>query len=61
MGLGTPKSQPPGPSPPFAFHPSDADAEDGEQGPIWTFPPTIRPSPHSKLHKGTALHGPQKV
>uniref|UniRef100_A0A8C0PFL6 non-specific serine/threonine protein kinase n=1 Tax=Canis lupus familiaris TaxID=9615 RepID=A0A8C0PFL6_CANLF len=38
----------------------DADAEDGEQGPIWTFPPTIRPSPHSKLHKGTALHGPQK-
>uniref|UniRef100_A0A8D1MR89 non-specific serine/threonine protein kinase n=1 Tax=Sus scrofa TaxID=9823 RepID=A0A8D1MR89_PIG len=39
----------------------DADAEDGEQGPIWTFPPTIRPSPHGKLHKGTALHGPQKV
>ncbi|XP_074172669.1 serine/threonine-protein kinase 25 isoform X1 [Rhinolophus sinicus] len=38
----------------------DGDAEDGEQGPIWTFPPTIRPSPHSKLHKGTALHGPQK-
>ncbi|XP_020931683.1 serine/threonine-protein kinase 25 isoform X2 [Sus scrofa] len=38
----------------------DADAEDGEQGPIWTFPPTIRPSPHGKLHKGTALHGPQK-
>nr|KAF6451247.1 serine/threonine kinase 25 [Molossus molossus] len=36
------------------------DAEDGEQGPIWTFPPTIRPSPHSKLHKGVALHGPQK-
>nr|KAF6354030.1 serine/threonine kinase 25 [Pipistrellus kuhlii] len=26
----------------------DGDAEDGEQGPIWTFPPTIRPSPHSK-------------
>ncbi|XP_036176384.1 serine/threonine-protein kinase 25 isoform X2 [Myotis myotis] len=39
----------------------DGDAEDGEQGPIWTFPPTIRPSPHSKLHKGTALHGPQKA
>ncbi|KAB1278782.1 Serine/threonine-protein kinase 25 [Camelus dromedarius] len=38
----------------------DGDAEDGEQGPIWTFPPTIRPSPHSKLHKATALHGPQK-
>uniref|UniRef100_A0A5F4VRI6 non-specific serine/threonine protein kinase n=1 Tax=Callithrix jacchus TaxID=9483 RepID=A0A5F4VRI6_CALJA len=38
----------------------DGEAEDGEQGPIWTFPPTIRPSPHSKLHKGTALHGSQK-
>ncbi|XP_027393988.1 serine/threonine-protein kinase 25 isoform X1 [Bos indicus x Bos taurus] len=38
----------------------DGDPEDGEQGPIWTFPPTIRPSPHGKLHKGTALHGPQK-
>lgn len=41
--------------------PSDAEAEDGEQGPIWTFPPTVRPSPHGKLHKGTALHGSQKV
>lgn len=40
---------------------SDGDAEDGEQGPIWTFPPTIRPSPHGKLHKGTALLGTQKV
>uniref|UniRef100_A0A1D5Q1Q1 non-specific serine/threonine protein kinase n=1 Tax=Macaca mulatta TaxID=9544 RepID=A0A1D5Q1Q1_MACMU len=39
----------------------DGEAEDGEQGPIWTFPPTIRPSPHSKLHKGTALHSSQKV
>nr|XP_045003417.1 serine/threonine-protein kinase 25 isoform X5 [Jaculus jaculus] len=38
----------------------DGEAEDGEQGPIWTFPPTIRPSPHSKLHKGTALLGSQK-
>lgn len=38
----------------------DGEAEDGEQGPIWTFPPTIRPSPHSKLHKGTALHSSQK-
>nr|XP_058909719.1 serine/threonine-protein kinase 25 isoform X2 [Kogia breviceps] len=38
----------------------DGDPEDGEQGPVWTFPPTIRPSPHGKLHKGTALHGPQK-
>ncbi|XP_006875274.1 PREDICTED: serine/threonine-protein kinase 25 isoform X4 [Chrysochloris asiatica] len=38
----------------------DGDAEDGEQGPIWTFPPTIRPSPHSKLHKGSVLHGSQK-
>ncbi|XP_012590224.1 PREDICTED: serine/threonine-protein kinase 25, partial [Condylura cristata] len=35
---------------------ADGDAEDGEQGPVWTFPPTIRPSPHGKLHKG--LHGP---
>eukprot|EP00069_Balaena_mysticetus_P022311 bmy_14211T0 len=39
----------------------DGDPEDGEQGPVWTFPPTIRPSPHGKLHKGTALHGPQKL
>uniref|UniRef100_A0A2I3GX21 Serine/threonine kinase 25 n=1 Tax=Nomascus leucogenys TaxID=61853 RepID=A0A2I3GX21_NOMLE len=31
----------------------DGEAEDGEQGPIWTFPRTIRLSPHSKLHKGT--------
>ncbi|XP_043851217.1 serine/threonine-protein kinase 25 isoform X2 [Dromiciops gliroides] len=38
----------------------DGDAEDGDQGPIWTFPPTIRPSPHSKLHKGTALQASQK-
>lgn len=52
-----------GPEGPFDATPlcSDGDAEDGEQGPIWTFPPTIRPSPHSKLHKGMALHGPQKV
>lgn len=41
--------------------PSDGEAEDGEQGPVWTFPPTVRPSPHSKLHKGTALHGSHKV
>lgn len=58
-------SGPPGPQPPalvtLVFPRSDGDAEDGEQGPIWTFPPTIRPSPHSKLHKGSALHGPQKV
>ncbi|XP_044540209.1 serine/threonine-protein kinase 25-like, partial [Gracilinanus agilis] len=39
---------------------SDGDAEDGDQGPIWTFPPTIRPSPHSKLHKGLALQASQK-
>lgn len=40
---------------------SDGDAEDGDQGPIWTFPPTIRPNSLSKLHKGMALHGSQKV
>lgn len=40
---------------------SDADTEDGDQGPIWTFPPTIRPNSLSKLHKGMALHGSQKV
>lgn len=59
--LGTPLN--PSTQGPCDFTPlcSDGDAEDGEQGPIWTFPPTIRPSPHSKLHKGTALHGPQKV
>lgn len=59
--LGVPLN--PGPQGPldFTLLCSDGDAEDGEQGPIWTFPPTIRPSPHSKLHKGTALHGPQKV
>lgn len=45
----------------LTFHRSDGDTEDGEQGPLWTFPPTIRPSPHSKVHKGTALHGSQKV
>lgn len=58
--LGTPLN--PSTQGPCDFTPlcSDGDAEDGEQGPIWTFPPTIRPSPHSKLHKGTALHGPQK-
>ncbi|NXS17826.1 STK25 kinase, partial [Mystacornis crossleyi] len=38
----------------------DGDAEDGDQGPIWTFPPTIRPNSLSKLHKGMALHGSQK-
>ncbi|XP_010604954.1 serine/threonine-protein kinase 25 isoform X1 [Fukomys damarensis] len=38
----------------------DGEAEEGEQGPIWTFPPTIRPSPHNKLHKGMALHSSQK-
>uniref|UniRef100_A0A8C3LUY2 non-specific serine/threonine protein kinase n=1 Tax=Chrysolophus pictus TaxID=9089 RepID=A0A8C3LUY2_CHRPC len=38
----------------------DGDTEDGDQGPIWTFPPTIRPNSLSKLHKGMALHGSQK-
>lgn len=58
--LGTCGAQPPALMTVVLPH-SDGDAEDGEQGPIWTFPPTIRPSPHSKLHKGSALHGPQKV
>nr|XP_009663430.1 PREDICTED: serine/threonine-protein kinase 25 [Struthio camelus australis] len=38
----------------------DGDTEDGDQGPIWTFPPTIRPNSLGKLHKGMALHGSQK-
>ncbi|KAK2093598.1 Serine/threonine-protein kinase 25 [Saguinus oedipus] len=33
----------------------DGEAKDGEQGPIWTFPP-----PSSQLHKGMPLHGSQK-
>ncbi|KFP20667.1 Serine/threonine-protein kinase 25, partial [Egretta garzetta] len=38
----------------------DGDTEDGDQGPVWTFPPTIRPNSLSKLHKGMVLHGSQK-
>ncbi|KAL8187690.1 UNVERIFIED_CONTAM: Serine/threonine-protein kinase 25 [Gekko kuhli] len=38
----------------------DGDADERDQGPIWTFPPTIRPSSLNKLHKGMPHHGSQK-
>ncbi|ETE61947.1 Serine/threonine-protein kinase 25 [Ophiophagus hannah] len=39
----------------------DGDADERDQGPIWTFPPTIRPSSLNKLHKGLSHHGSQKA
>ncbi|XP_054839054.1 serine/threonine-protein kinase 25 isoform X2 [Eublepharis macularius] len=38
----------------------DGDADERDQGPIWTFPPTIRSSSLNKLHKGMPHHGSQK-
>lgn len=45
----------------FVLFPSDGDADERDQGPIWTFPPTIRPSSLNKLHKGIPHPGSQKV
>ncbi|KAH0623972.1 hypothetical protein JD844_007203 [Phrynosoma platyrhinos] len=39
----------------------DGDADERDQGPIWTFPPTIRPNSLNKLHKGMVHPGSQKT
>ncbi|XP_030071835.1 serine/threonine-protein kinase 25 isoform X2 [Microcaecilia unicolor] len=39
----------------------EGDAEDRDQVPTWTFPPTIRPISLNKLHNGNNLHNSHKV